>query len=727
MAKSHTARRDEGRRRPDRRRKRRRADTGSQGSQGSRCIERSSRDAPTIDELRAKRAAYFGRPPDQRRRERLSSRMSYVADSRPRAVSSKTSSRGGARTSEREPRRRYASDEGRSRRGGDVRGDEETVYVYRRVREEGTSRRHPTRPPVVKETPESPGHSRSSTKTNSTPHSLRRSKPTRDTNAPRDEYREAQGRVRRAEPPPAAPPPSRRISTQYQEVRYTVPVAEAPRTRPPAPPAQQPRTRSSTVFVEPQKPARSVSVRENVPVMTRPSLRRSNTTTRTREPPPTRPISYAAPPAAVPAEQPAPSIAPTTRSRRNSGLFSRFRPPPPPPERRIECLTCLQDDIPISKSAKLSCGHQVAKEAGWQRCYNCRAMVELREGCNHMTCRCTAEFCMICGAPWKTCDCPWFNYTPVPEDRLYHMNVPGNPEPIRIMYRQIPGQYPQHQQQHAQGHAAYHYNPRNPGPGYQQEMERRRTQERADEHLARRLQTLGFASDEEVDVYARPAAGREWGIGNAGGHFMNENYVRNAADLITAGYGQARVAAAHARAEPVDPAAAAARAAAVNAHAHAQRQAQAQAQVQAQIQARPQPQPQPQVHQQAQAHAPVQANPNAQHPSANVRRRTSIAPTENLRNAQGRSRSCSERAREFFAGRCPSTRRNTATAVPPPAPAAPAPPGAPAQPGSRPATAASAMAGLAMDGSRTGMGRVGTWLQHVENDPAAVQTAAVAG
>ena len=27
----------------------------------------------------------------------------------------------------------------------------------------------------------------------------------------------------------------------------------------------------------------------------------------------------------------------------------------------------------------------VAKEKGWQRCYSCKAMVELKEGCNHMT------------------------------------------------------------------------------------------------------------------------------------------------------------------------------------------------------------------------------------------------------------------------------------------------------------------------------------------------------
>ncbi len=28
---------------------------------------------------------------------------------------------------------------------------------------------------------------------------------------------------------------------------------------------------------------------------------------------------------------------------------------------------------------------ETAKKAGWQRCYNCRTMVELKEGCNHMT------------------------------------------------------------------------------------------------------------------------------------------------------------------------------------------------------------------------------------------------------------------------------------------------------------------------------------------------------
>ncbi|MCJ1477217.1 hypothetical protein MMC13_005888 [Lambiella insularis] len=63
---------------------------------------------------------------------------------------------------------------------------------------------------------------------------------------------------------------------------------------------------------------------------------------------------------------------------------------------------------------------EIAQREGWQRCYNCSAMVELKEGCNHMTCRCRAEFCMICGVPWKGCDCPWFTYAAVEQDRLLH-------------------------------------------------------------------------------------------------------------------------------------------------------------------------------------------------------------------------------------------------------------------------------------------------------------------
>ncbi|KAI0048148.1 hypothetical protein FA95DRAFT_1588849 [Auriscalpium vulgare] len=42
----------------------------------------------------------------------------------------------------------------------------------------------------------------------------------------------------------------------------------------------------------------------------------------------------------------------------------------------------------------------------WQTCPGCSAMVELVQGCYHMTCRCRSQFCYLCAAPWKTCPCP---------------------------------------------------------------------------------------------------------------------------------------------------------------------------------------------------------------------------------------------------------------------------------------------------------------------------------
>ncbi|KAI4143879.1 MAG: hypothetical protein L6R39_004397, partial [Caloplaca ligustica] len=48
---------------------------------------------------------------------------------------------------------------------------------------------------------------------------------------------------------------------------------------------------------------------------------------------------------------------------------------------------------------------QQAERAGWQRCYSCRALVELNTGCRHITCKCRAEFCYTCGARWRTCVC----------------------------------------------------------------------------------------------------------------------------------------------------------------------------------------------------------------------------------------------------------------------------------------------------------------------------------
>ncbi len=52
---------------------------------------------------------------------------------------------------------------------------------------------------------------------------------------------------------------------------------------------------------------------------------------------------------------------------------------------------------------------RLGERAGWRRCYRCRSLVELAQGCTHMTCRCKAQFCYICGAVWDPAvGCPNF-------------------------------------------------------------------------------------------------------------------------------------------------------------------------------------------------------------------------------------------------------------------------------------------------------------------------------
>ncbi|KAG9566025.1 hypothetical protein KCU71_g6466, partial [Aureobasidium melanogenum] len=65
-----------------------------------------------------------------------------------------------------------------------------------------------------------------------------------------------------------------------------------------------------------------------------------------------------------------------------------------------------QDDCPEDETTQLAL--QLGDTQQWQRCNDCRSLVERSEGCNHITCRCRAQFCYICAAPWRTCSCPQF-------------------------------------------------------------------------------------------------------------------------------------------------------------------------------------------------------------------------------------------------------------------------------------------------------------------------------
>ncbi|EAW06656.1 uncharacterized protein ACLA_083510 [Aspergillus clavatus NRRL 1] len=48
---------------------------------------------------------------------------------------------------------------------------------------------------------------------------------------------------------------------------------------------------------------------------------------------------------------------------------------------------------------------QLSEREGWRRCFQCRKVIELGVGCNHITCRCGAEFCYVCGTKWRQCRC----------------------------------------------------------------------------------------------------------------------------------------------------------------------------------------------------------------------------------------------------------------------------------------------------------------------------------
>ncbi|KAI9457935.1 hypothetical protein HD554DRAFT_1759385 [Boletus coccyginus] len=49
---------------------------------------------------------------------------------------------------------------------------------------------------------------------------------------------------------------------------------------------------------------------------------------------------------------------------------------------------------------------ELSRTSGWARCPGCSQMIELNIGCFHMICRCRTEFCYVCQARWKTCQCP---------------------------------------------------------------------------------------------------------------------------------------------------------------------------------------------------------------------------------------------------------------------------------------------------------------------------------
>lgn len=75
----------------------------------------------------------------------------------------------------------------------------------------------------------------------------------------------------------------------------------------------------------------------------------------------------------------------------------------------LTCVDCRNwahsDAAQCPKNKEMGVVQQLAIEEGWRRCYRCNTMIEHQSACRHMTCRCGAEFCYVCGKVWWTCGC----------------------------------------------------------------------------------------------------------------------------------------------------------------------------------------------------------------------------------------------------------------------------------------------------------------------------------
>jgi ariadne-1 len=121
---------------------------------------------------------------------------------------------------------------------------------------------------------------------------------------------------------------------------------------------------------------------------------------------------------------------------------------------------------------------------------------------------------MVCAAPWKTCNCPWFNYNHIDDsDRLNDMRVPYIPreEVVEVIEMPLEHSIPPVRR------SSTRTRPR----------AQDRDLQRADEALAAHLQAQLRVSqtpnapeprrrDPDVQVY---------GLGNSGTHHMNESYT----------------------------------------------------------------------------------------------------------------------------------------------------------------------------------------------------------
>ena len=122
---------------------------------------------------------------------------------------------------------------------------------------------------------------------------------------------------------------------------------------------------------------------------------------------------------------------------------------------------------------------------------------------------------MVCAAPWKTCNCPWFNYQHLDdEDRLNDMQVPYTPrqhadiEVVEVIEEPSPPLARRPSTRTRRG---------------ERDRGHSRTGQVLSAHLRAQLQLNPTPTASEVHR-ADPAV-QVYGLGNSGSHHMNESYA----------------------------------------------------------------------------------------------------------------------------------------------------------------------------------------------------------
>jgi len=68
------------------------------------------------------------------------------------------------------------------------------------------------------------------------------------------------------------------------------------------------------------------------------------------------------------------------------------------------CITCKRAAHAFGQNCPkdwdLDVVLHMGEKSGWRRCYKCKTLVGSTQECSHITCRCNAQFCYVCGAVW---------------------------------------------------------------------------------------------------------------------------------------------------------------------------------------------------------------------------------------------------------------------------------------------------------------------------------------